>query len=355
MKHNDPKISFCTVCMNRLHHLSKTLPQNISDNRTYPYVEFVIVDYNSSDGLYEWISTNFRKELSTGLVRYYRTNQPHYFNRSHSRNMAFKKASGDVLCNIDADNFTGPFFAQYIGEYFKSNPNAFLTPDYSVRDVMGRLCVKATDFAEVRGFNEHLEGYGYDDMDIYKRLEAKGLLHGFIDKHPEFLNAISHPNIERYQNEFLGKHIEKIYIAYLKPYLSEVIFFFNDGRYEKGRILDSELIKARKLFRGSEDNEISLLSGWQSGSWLLKEENYLLSGNTQKLMKMVKVAEGAINYRDRIFFEVSDRNVFDQLIINKSEIDNRRKCFFHESYVNRSSVNTEGYGQGELLELVPKI
>ena len=57
------KISFCTVCMNRLHHLKMTLQKNISDNRDYSNLEFIILDYNSSDGLGEYIRDNFNEEI----------------------------------------------------------------------------------------------------------------------------------------------------------------------------------------------------------------------------------------------------------------------------------------------------
>ena len=49
------KISFATVCMNRLHHIRQTLPKNIADNSDYENVEFILLDYNSSDGLEEWV------------------------------------------------------------------------------------------------------------------------------------------------------------------------------------------------------------------------------------------------------------------------------------------------------------
>ena len=45
------KISICTTCMNRLDDLKQTLPQNILDNADYTRTEFVLIDYNSSDGL----------------------------------------------------------------------------------------------------------------------------------------------------------------------------------------------------------------------------------------------------------------------------------------------------------------
>lgn len=48
------QISFCITCMNRLKHLQETLEKNILDNFLVDEVEFVVLDYNSQDGLEEW-------------------------------------------------------------------------------------------------------------------------------------------------------------------------------------------------------------------------------------------------------------------------------------------------------------
>ena len=49
------KISFCTVCMNRLQYLMQTLPVNIAGNIDYPNLEFVVLNYNSKDDMENWI------------------------------------------------------------------------------------------------------------------------------------------------------------------------------------------------------------------------------------------------------------------------------------------------------------
>src|SRR6187402_1563632 len=100
-------ISFCTVCMNRLHHLSQTLPVNLEANRDFPEVEFVLLDYNSSDGLEDYMQTNYGELIRTGRISFFRTVEHAWFRRSHSRNIAFRLAKGDIVCNIDADNYTG--------------------------------------------------------------------------------------------------------------------------------------------------------------------------------------------------------------------------------------------------------
>ena len=67
------KISFCTTCMGRLHDLKVTLPFNIKDNQDYDDLEFVILDYNSGDNLWDWMKNNMSHEIEIGKVSYYRT------------------------------------------------------------------------------------------------------------------------------------------------------------------------------------------------------------------------------------------------------------------------------------------
>ena len=57
------QISFCITCMNRLKHLQETLEKNILDNFLVDEVEFVVLDYNSQDGLEEWIAQSMMKYI----------------------------------------------------------------------------------------------------------------------------------------------------------------------------------------------------------------------------------------------------------------------------------------------------
>lgn len=67
------QISFCITCMNRLKHLQETLEKNILDNFLVDEVEFVVLDYNSQDGLEEWIAQSMMKYIEMGILVYYRT------------------------------------------------------------------------------------------------------------------------------------------------------------------------------------------------------------------------------------------------------------------------------------------
>jgi hypothetical protein len=76
------------VCMNRLHQLKQTLMQNIADNADYEQLEFVVLDYNSKDGMEEWVKQNLAGQIKTGRVVYYKTIEPESWSPSHSKNLA---------------------------------------------------------------------------------------------------------------------------------------------------------------------------------------------------------------------------------------------------------------------------
>ncbi len=201
------RISFYTTSMGRLHHLCQTLPQNIEDNRSYPNLEFILLDYNSQDGLEKWAEEHLAAPIKTGRLVYYKYTGRKYFDRCHARNLAARVASGDILCNIDADNFTGANFAHYINERFSHSPNIFLRPDFDgahsrLRDAFGRLCVRKKHFHAVEGYDEKFIDYGYEDNDICNRLERIGIEPALIEDN-RFLRYITHNNMARMENGML--------------------------------------------------------------------------------------------------------------------------------------------------------
>lgn len=198
------RISFCITCMDRVHHLAKTLPRNLQDNRNYPNIEFVLLDYNSSDGLEAWARQNLGEWLDSGKLVYFRTTDPDFFHRGHARNLAIRLATGDIICTLDADNFTGPDFAHYINERFQRYESIFLRPDFEgahvrLTDAFGRICARKRDLLRIEGYDEQLADYGFEDLDLCVRLEKSGLEPRFIEGE-RFLNYIHHGNRDRMAN-----------------------------------------------------------------------------------------------------------------------------------------------------------
>jgi GT2 family glycosyltransferase len=195
------RISLCVTVMDRLHHVAETLPRNLADNAGYPDMEVVLLDYNSSDGLEDWTKRHMREWIDAGRLVYYRTTEPTAFNRSHARNLAFRLASGEIVCTVDADNFTGQSFAHYVNERFDRHERIFLRPDFDgahvrLRDAFGRICARKEDVLRVEGYDEQLVEYGYEDVDLCHRLEKGGLRPCLIND-DRFLGYIDHGNRER--------------------------------------------------------------------------------------------------------------------------------------------------------------
>jgi cellulose synthase/poly-beta-1,6-N-acetylglucosamine synthase-like glycosyltransferase len=198
------KISFCITCMDRLHHLSRTLPRNLADNLDYPDIEIVLLDYNSTDGLEAWAKQELRTWIEAGRLVYFKTTDPGYFHRSHARNLAFRLATGEIVCTIDADNFTGRGFAHYVNERFDRYDRSYLRPDFEgahvrLTDAFGRICVRKQDFLRIEGYDEQLADYGFEDLDLCRRLEKGGLTPRFIED-DGFLSYIHHGNRDRVAN-----------------------------------------------------------------------------------------------------------------------------------------------------------
>ena len=79
------KVAFCITCRGRVQHLRRTLPQNMRDNPG-PNVIFVLLDYNSDDGLNEFIKSELSNEINNGKLIYYRNNDAPRFKMAHAKN-----------------------------------------------------------------------------------------------------------------------------------------------------------------------------------------------------------------------------------------------------------------------------
>ena len=204
------KISFCTTCMGRLHHLQQTLPTNILNTEKYGNREFVIVNYGSKDDLHKWVKENLQFWIKRGVVRYFRTQEPKFFSATHAKNIAHKNATGDILCNVDADNFVLEGFAEYLNEGLQERA-VLLSPTtdaYDEAGCCGKIAVRREDFYSVNGYNESWNiGWGWEDTDFQCRVRMQNDLNYYvIDK--KWCKVIAHSNKVRGEN-FIDSDIFK--------------------------------------------------------------------------------------------------------------------------------------------------
>jgi len=191
-------ISFCTTCMNRLFHLRKTLIKNVENNKNYPGVEFVLINYNSKDTLHQWAKDNLTPYIKQGLVNYYFTPEPEIFHASVAKNLAHKVAQGEIVCNLDGDNFTGKDYAFYINYKMqqvgmKSVLQFKKAPFWGTE---GRVVMAKRYFMELGGYDENLAATGHEDHDLMDRAKALGLHYENIQIE-NFLHYLSNTTKEK--------------------------------------------------------------------------------------------------------------------------------------------------------------
>ncbi|WP_083480833.1 glycosyltransferase family 2 protein [Flavobacterium chungangense] len=329
------KISFCTVCMNRLSFLKETLPKNIENNLDYGNVEFIVLNYNSTDELDQWINTEMSQYIKQGVLKYIKTSEPEYFLMSHSKNVVSKQATGDIVCNVDADNFIGEGFANFINESFLKGENIYLSVDKGTqRDCCGRICLKKDDFETLRGYDENMKGYGFEDFDLRNRLELLGRK---VVLFPEkFLNALPHSDVERLKNEYNNIEIKHIYMKHKTPSITELVYCFSNNEVYAGSIVEKSTLNSESIEnifitkKSFEYNIILLDDSWKFGQFIPNDKIIFKEGN-------ISIANNSE------YFEVLNEVFCSSLIMLFSQMSNRIKM--NKNLTNkRITVNEESYG-----------
>ncbi len=230
--------------MGRRQHLEQTLLKNIEDNLPTkdgdPSVEFVLVDYNSKDGLEDWVKNNpaLKPYLEDGTLVYARHPDATHFHHAHAKNMAHRLATGDVVCNLDADNYTGAGFARYLANEFAGGKAVIVHPAFSMsknakdeeRGFFGRIALRREDFLALGGYSEtrFKKGWGYEDTDLIVRALGYGL-----EPRPmfraDFVKVVPHSDEDRVKHTAGGvsadavKKIHSVNTGFIK----HISFAFN--------------------------------------------------------------------------------------------------------------------------------
>lgn len=342
------KISFCITCMNRLSHLQKTLERNIQDNFLIADVEFVVLDYNSKDGLDKWIYNYMHKYINMGILVYYKTAEPVHYLRSHSRNMAFRLARGTLVCNLDADNYLGKDFALFMINEFQSEKNIFYISNLLSRDVFGRVCLPKHHFMEINGYNEELVGYGLEDAELFSRLLDKGLKQKVFYQE-EFYSALTHPDSDRISEEPQAANIDDIYLHYIDPYTTEILIFYKDLRCEHGIIVDNF-----DIYHNTNNYEFGIKYSmderyrviikdniWEKGEWT-KIKNIVIKFGDREMSLIVEMNE--LHFDGATFYKIIEAKLKSKIILVITEALNFLKI--QEFKICNKTTNPDGFGRG---------
>jgi hypothetical protein len=173
-------LSFCITCKNRFHQISQTLPQNLKDNRdAQDIIEFILVDFGSTDGLQEWIAENFEGEIRAGYLKYYYTEELPFWHASIAKNTAHDLAENLIVVNLDCDNYTGKDGGLFVVDnLLKFGPESIVLHQFSNEwnGTYGRIAMTKSNFLNLGGYDESFEPTGYEDTDLLLRAQLMEMM-----------------------------------------------------------------------------------------------------------------------------------------------------------------------------------
>jgi hypothetical protein len=167
-------ISIVTVCMNRRDHLLHSA-QRVAD---WPHHhEHLIVDWSSE------IAIDRRDLPPDPRLRLVRVEGEQVWNLSRAYNFACAHALGDCLFKLDADCW--PELQLHPLQWLHAGSVCQLGSGPDGR--LGQWVLDRDLFERVGGFNELMQGYGFDDKDLKARLIA----HAHVQPQPLPLEALA--------------------------------------------------------------------------------------------------------------------------------------------------------------------
>jgi hypothetical protein len=213
-----PAIVFVTTCKGRAQHVEQTLPRNLADNSN-PNSRFVLLDYASDDHLIPYLKSHHLETIASGKLVIYSFPTSGPFQMGHAKNMAARLGileGAELLVTLDADNFTGPNFDQFVARQFEEN-GIFLCPDHHgirnspwprpARGYAGRLAVRSQDFLKAGAYNEVYNTWGGEDVDFVGRMLRMGYNERHIDNC--YLRTIPHNAEVRFKEYPHARQYEK--------------------------------------------------------------------------------------------------------------------------------------------------
>ncbi|PXF47436.1 hypothetical protein BWQ96_02767 [Gracilariopsis chorda] len=167
--------SIVAACANRQPQLRQALASWLNVRHAS---EIIVVDWSSKPPLRPVVDAVVAASNSTLPVRVVRVEHEPQWVLSRAYNLAIHHATNDVVFKVDCDYVLHPD-AVDVHQLPPSQP-AFFTGYYmnsrnaNEMHLNGALVVSQTRFWAIGGFDERIQTYGFDDDDLYERLEASG-------------------------------------------------------------------------------------------------------------------------------------------------------------------------------------
>jgi len=168
-------LSIVTVSMNRTEHL---LRQARVVSSISIHSEHIIIDFGST------IPVERDQLPADCRIKLHRVESPSgRWWLTHSYNLAFALARGSYVLKLDADVLISEHFLSKLLDQIDATEahlmcNRLTLQDWSLPSISfttnGLFCCKNSSLAKLRGFNPYIQGWGWDEIDLYSRFFLAG-------------------------------------------------------------------------------------------------------------------------------------------------------------------------------------
>jgi glycosyltransferase involved in cell wall biosynthesis len=163
-------ISFCTTCCNRAYQLKLVFDANYELIQQNPRLEWVVVNFGSADDLDPFVQDRL-PDLCDRFV-YVRLTEECGWHLSVAKNLAHHSARGEILVNLDCDNFIADSPAVVERHFAKGVRVLHLWSGISHDGTCGKIAITRELFQQIGGYDESLWPMGYQDLDLLNRVSA---------------------------------------------------------------------------------------------------------------------------------------------------------------------------------------
>lgn len=159
-------ISVINACKNRQENLGRALKSWIKCKQIS---EIIIVDWSSTTPVEE-----LTNKYADDRIRVFRVENESRWILTIAYNLAARLSSKAKILKLDCDYVIQPQFFKNceLGKDVFYTGNWRVSEDVDVRALNGCIFVYRSDFFAVNGYNERIKTYGWDDCDLYGRLQA---------------------------------------------------------------------------------------------------------------------------------------------------------------------------------------
>lgn len=165
-----PKISFCTTCANRVEQLRQTFTVNAALLALHEDVEWVVVNFGSTDDIDDYMAQML--PAASRRLLYVKEMSGRAWHSSIAKNVAHHLASGEIVVNLDCDNFIGDAI-ETIRYYFTHGARVLhMWSGLFADGTYGRIAMEREIFFTLGGYDESFYPMGYQDTDLLVRASA---------------------------------------------------------------------------------------------------------------------------------------------------------------------------------------